>query len=55
MKVGGKRENIAKLMAWPEVEAPSNVMENRLEISPGLVFGVIVAVTCFQVVCEPDS
>lgn len=54
LKVGGKRENIAKLIVWPEAAAPSTVTVKRLVRALAEVDGVNVTETCFQVVWLPE-
>lgn len=54
LKVGGKSENIAKLIVCPEAAAPSTVTVNRLVRALAEVVGVMVTVICFQVVWLPE-
>lgn len=55
LKVGGKRENIAKLMVWPEAAPPSRVTAKTLFVLLALLLGVNEKVTCFQEVWDPES
>jgi hypothetical protein len=53
LKVGGKRESIAKLMVCPV--AWSKVITNKFEVKLEEVVGRSCTVTCCQVVWTPES
>jgi hypothetical protein len=53
LNVGGKRENIAKLIVSPIALAPSTVTVKMLVVDTGLEAGVRYTTTCIQFVVEP--
>jgi hypothetical protein len=55
LNVGGKRENIAKLIVPPIALAPSIVIVKMFVVDTGLEAGVRYTTTCVQVVVEPDT
>lgn len=54
LNVGGKRENIAKLIVSPIALAPSTVTVKILVVDTGLEVGVRCTMTCIQAVVEPE-
>ena len=55
LNVGGKRENMAKLIVCPDAAVPSTVTAKTLVRLVVPVLGVKEAVTCFQAVWLPES
>ena len=55
LKVGGKRENIAKLIVKPDAAAPSVVMTKTLSVVSGVISEVSETKTCFQLVWSPET
>ena len=53
--VGGKSENMAKWIVWPEAAPPSTMTKNSLLRSEVEVEGLKENVSCFQDVWEPES
>lgn len=55
LKVGGKSENMAKLMVWPAAAAPSIETKKTLLRFGAVLVGLKLRLTCVHFVFEPRS
>lgn len=54
LNVGGKRENMAKLIFCPDSAAPSTVTVKLFDVELGVVVGISVTFTWAHAVWAPD-